>query len=187
MATKKTTPAKSAQPAAPDYTPILKDYEGAVRLLQEKKYDRAKSAFEKLLGNSTPQHIADRARLYMQTCNAKLADAPAAPKGTAEQYDAAVALMNEGSFDQARTAIEKLIKSSPEADYAHYGMAVLSCIAERPEEALRHLQKAIELNPQNRIQARNDSDFQNMADDPRFTELLYPEAMGDTASPEWRS
>jgi len=31
------------------------------------------------------------------------------------------------------------------------------------------------LNPQNRFQARNDSDFQQMADDPRFTELLYPE------------
>ena len=31
-------------------------------------------------------------------------------------------------------------------------------------------------NPRNRIQARSDSDFQDMADDPRFTELLYPEA-----------
>jgi len=25
------------------------------------------------------------------------------------------------------------------------------------------------------VQARVDNDFQNMADDPRFTELLYPE------------
>ena len=39
----------------------------------------------------------------------------------------------------------------------------------------RHLSRAIELNNQNRIQARSDSDFQDMADDPRFTELLYPE------------
>jgi hypothetical protein len=27
-----------------------------------------------------------------------------------------------------------------------------------------------------RLRARGDSDFQDMADDPRFTELLYPEA-----------
>jgi hypothetical protein len=40
---------------------------------------------------------------------------------------------------------------------------------------LGHLQQAIEINPRNRIQARADSDFQDMADDPRFTELLYPE------------
>ena len=40
---------------------------------------------------------------------------------------------------------------------------------------LEHLTEAIRLNPRNRIQARSDSDFQDMADDPRFTELLYPE------------
>jgi hypothetical protein len=40
---------------------------------------------------------------------------------------------------------------------------------------LEHLTEAIRQNPQNRIQARGDSDFQDMADDPRFTELLYPE------------
>jgi hypothetical protein len=43
------------------------------------------------------------------------------------------------------------------------------------EPCLEHLAKAIELSPRNRIQARSDSDFQDMADDPRFTELLYPE------------
>jgi hypothetical protein len=37
------------------------------------------------------------------------------------------------------------------------------------------LSRAIELNPKNRVQARVDNDFQNMVDDPRFTELLYPE------------
>jgi hypothetical protein len=31
------------------------------------------------------------------------------------------------------------------------------------------------LNAQLRFQARNDSDFQNLAEDPRFTELLYPD------------
>ena len=40
---------------------------------------------------------------------------------------------------------------------------------------LNNLARAIELNPKNRLQARVDNDFQNMVDDPRFTELLYPE------------
>jgi hypothetical protein len=43
------------------------------------------------------------------------------------------------------------------------------------EQCLEHLSAAIGINPQNRIHARVDSDFQDMADDPRFTELLYPE------------
>jgi hypothetical protein len=31
------------------------------------------------------------------------------------------------------------------------------------------------LNAALRFQARNDSDFQNLSEDPRFTELLYPD------------
>src|SRR5437899_1057612 len=44
-------------------------------------------------------------------------------------------------------------------------------------------EKAIKLNPSNRYHARNESDFQNMSDDPRFTELLYPEELEASASP----
>jgi hypothetical protein len=67
------------------------------------------------------------------------------------------------------------LKQNPKADYAVYGMAVLECLTGRVEDSLRQLGEAIRLNPANRYQARNDSDFQNLADDPRFTELLYPE------------
>ncbi len=38
------------------------------------------------------------------------------------------------------------------------------------------------MNPQLRFQARNDSDFQNLAEDPRFTELLYPDPGGELES-----
>ena len=49
------------------------------------------------------------------------------------------------------------------------------------EDALRHLDEAIRMNPAIRFQARNDSDFQNLAEDPRFTELLYPDPGADSA------
>jgi hypothetical protein len=44
------------------------------------------------------------------------------------------------------------------------------------ETCIHHLTEAIKLNTQNRFQARLDSDFDSVADDPRFTELLYPES-----------
>ena len=56
-----------------------------------------------------------------------------------------------------------------------YGLAVLDAITGQVEECLDHLSRAIEGNPRNRLQARTDTDFQSMQDDPRFTELLYPE------------
>ena len=54
----------------------------------------------------------------------------------------------------------------------------------RIEEALKHLDGAIRLNPALRFQARNDSDFQNLAEDPRFTELLYPDPGSELAVSE---
>jgi hypothetical protein len=71
--------------------------------------------------------------------------------------------------------LNKVLAEQPKADYAYYGMAVLNSITGRAQDCLTNLARAIEMNPRNRLQARTDNDFQNMADDPRFTELLYPE------------
>jgi hypothetical protein len=54
-------------------------------------------------------------------------------------------------------------------------MGVLECLTGHYEDSLKALAEAIRLNPSNRFQARNDSDFRNLMDDPRFTELIYPE------------
>jgi hypothetical protein len=40
---------------------------------------------------------------------------------------------------------------------------------------MQNLKIAIQLRPENRYHARNDEDFAFLQEDPRFTELLYPE------------
>ena len=54
----------------------------------------------------------------------------------------------------------------------------------RNADYLKRLDEALRLNAQLRFQARNDSDFHNLAEDPRFTELLYPDPAADLTSPE---
>ena len=68
-----------------------------------------------------------------------------------------------------------ILQQNDKADYAFYGLAVLASMTGDSHTCLEHLTEAIRQNPRNRIQARADSDFQDMTDDPRFTELLYPE------------
>jgi hypothetical protein len=51
----------------------------------------------------------------------------------------------------------------------------LYCLTGHVEESLKTLHEAIQVSPALRFQARNDTDFQNLAEDPRFTELLYPD------------
>jgi predicted Zn-dependent protease len=124
------------------------------------------------------RELADRAMLHMNTAKQNLAKTTTSFGSPEEHYDYAVALMNSSDYEGARNHLEQILKKTPKADYAIYGLSVLDCLEGKVEDALRRLDQAIKMNPQNRVQARNDIDFKNLADDPRFTELLYPEPEG---------
>jgi tetratricopeptide (TPR) repeat protein len=158
----------------PGFAQAVQNYEAAVKAMQEHKFEKAKGLLEKILA-AGQRELMDRARVHLNLCNQQLAGSTTSFKTNEEHFDYAVSLMNGGQFDQARVHMEKILKSNPKADFAYYGIAVVDCLTGQVEGSLKNLGEAIRLNPQNRFQARNDSDFQNMADDPRFTELLYPE------------
>jgi tetratricopeptide (TPR) repeat protein len=156
------------------FAQTLQGYEQAVRLMQAQKYDKAKTLFEKVL-DSDISELRDRSKVHINICSQKLDPTQTEFQSPEEHYDFAVSLMNLGDFVTAREHLENLSSQRPTLDFVWYGLAVLECLTGRTAESLQHLDEAIRLNPGNRFQARNDSDFRNMADDPRFTELLYPE------------
>ncbi|MFB3918157.1 MAG: hypothetical protein ACE14M_15620 [Terriglobales bacterium] len=176
--------AASSRKSTPDpsYTQAVQNYQDGLRALQERKFERAKSLFQKVVASSSKE-LADRAAVHLNTCNQHLQPGSTSFKTPEEHYDYAVSLINVGEYLEAREHLEKILKQAPNADYAFYGMAVLDCLTSHFESSLRHLSEAIRLNPANRYQARNDSDFRNLADDPRFTELLYPESGAEVNLP----
>jgi tetratricopeptide (TPR) repeat protein len=161
---------------APDSSHLqsLSQFQSAVQFMQEGKFERARVLFEKLMHDGTPE-LLERSRVYLAVCSRHAKKEGLEFATPEEQYDYAISLLNTGNYEDARDQFDGLLQSNPDADYAHYGLAVLNSITGQAEECLDHLARAISLNPQNRIQARSDSDFNDMADDPRFTELLYPE------------
>jgi tetratricopeptide (TPR) repeat protein len=152
----------------------LADYEAAVRLMQEGKFEKARTAFERLLAAGAG-NLSDRIRMYINASNAQLSRSKTSFISHEEHYDYAVSLLNDGHYEDAREQFQEILKQNGEADYAFYGLAVLASMTGDSHTCLEHLTEAIRRNPRNRIQARSDSDFQDMSDDPRFTELLYPE------------
>ena len=154
----------------------MQAYQTGVQLMQEGKFEKARAMFEKIASGGPPE-ILERARVYLSVCERKVKPAPLAFNSSEEQYDYAISQLNTGDYEEARDHFETILRNSPFADYAFYGIAVLESMTGQIEECLEHLTRAIELNPRNRIQARSDSDFQDMVDDPRFTELLYPEIL----------
>jgi tetratricopeptide (TPR) repeat protein len=167
--------AKKSLADDPRYTQALQSYEAGLRAMQEHKFDKAKPYFQKVVA-APSRELADRAAVHLNTCNQHLERSSATQfKTTEEHYDYAVSLMNVGDYVTAREHLDKLLKQAPKADYVIYGLAALDCLTGHVEDSLRRLDEALRLSPQLRFQARNDSDFQNLAEDPRFTELLYPD------------
>jgi tetratricopeptide (TPR) repeat protein len=153
----------------------LQHYQNALQLLQQGKFDKALVAFEKLV-NGAPSQLCERSRVYIVACQRELARAQLSFASPEEQYDYAVSLLNLDFYEEAREQFQAILGSHPSADYALYGLAVLDAITGQVEECLDHLSRAIASNARHRLQARTDSDFHAVQDDPRFTELLYPEA-----------
>jgi len=154
--------------------PAFTHYQSAVQLLQQGKFEKALAAFEKLMHDAPPE-ISERCRMYVQTCQRQLEKPKLTFLTPEEHYDYAISQLNTGYYDEAREQFERILATFPDTDFAYYGLAVLDSITGRTQDCLKNLTRAIEMNPRNRLQARADNDFQSMVDDPRFTELLYPE------------
>lgn len=156
----------------------LKLYDEALALFHQQKFAKAKQELEKVLQGPSKE-LADRARMHLKIAEQRMKPAHEQnPRSAEDYYQRGVAMMNLGRWDDARENLDKARKAAPKADHIHYALAALDCLTGEAESAIKNLKAAIELRAANRYHARNDEDFAFLQEDPRFTELLYPERDG---------
>lgn len=156
----------------------LNAYEEGLRNFQQQKFPRAKQMFERVVEGPNKE-LGDRARVHLRICAQRLLPVSEPSLKTAEDhYNQAIAMMNLGRWDDAREHLDRARKAAPKADHIVYAMAALDCLTGEAESSMENLKIAIQLRPENRYRARNDEDFAFLQEDPRFTELLYPEREG---------
>ena len=167
----------------PRHTQAVQSYESGLRALQDHKFEKAKGHLQKVLAGPN-KSLVDRAQVHILTCDKHLETSSLQFKTAEEHYDYAVSLINTGDYVTAREHLDKLLKQNPKAEFVLYGLAALHCLTGHVEESLKTLNEAIQAKPSLRFQARNDGDFQNLAEDPRFTELLYPDPGAEESEPQ---
>jgi tetratricopeptide (TPR) repeat protein len=152
----------------------LDKFTSGLELMNQGQFARARTIFEKLTDHPA-REIGERSRVYLNICRQRLARPAVNLKSIDELYDYAVSLANEGQPEQAEEHLRKALKINPNADFLYYALAATFALRNDVEGTLEYLDKAIQMNSRNRYQAQNDPDFENMFEDPRFTELIYPE------------
>jgi tetratricopeptide (TPR) repeat protein len=153
----------------------MKIYDEALALFHQQKFQRAKQELEKVLEGPSKE-LADRARMHVKIAEQRMKPSQEQnPKSADEHYQRGVTMMNLGRWDDARESLDKARKLAAKADHIVYALAALDCLTGEADAAMANLKIAISLNSANRYHARNDEDFAFLQEDPRFTELLYPE------------
>src|SRR5215469_12112939 len=58
----------------PGFAQAVQNYEGAIKAMQEHKFEKAKALLEKIIAGGTKE-LMDRARVHLNLCNQQLAGA----------------------------------------------------------------------------------------------------------------
>ncbi|MFQ5930471.1 MAG: hypothetical protein ACE5MK_12310 [Acidobacteriota bacterium] len=65
--------------------------------------------------------------------------------------------------------------SKKKNDHIYYALAATELSTGNIDNALKYLKKAIEIKEENRFFAYNDPDFERLATNQKFRELIHPE------------
>jgi tetratricopeptide (TPR) repeat protein len=152
----------------------LRHFEAGMKFFHARKFTEARESL--LLAAEGPERdVGHRAQVHATMCEQRLQQ-PAVNLRTAEEhYNYGVALLNTRKTDDARTHLNRALEMAPESDYIHYALALAHAMSGEPAGAVEHLKRAIELEPKNRLMARQDTDFGPISGQPTFQALLYPE------------
>jgi tetratricopeptide (TPR) repeat protein len=78
-------------------------------------------------------------------------------------------------FEKAKEILREVAEEHPDSGGVIYNLACAECLSGETDEALEHLQRALELDPKLIEIARTDSDFDAIRDRDEFTSLLAGE------------
>lgn len=158
----------------PSGTRQLSSFEAGMRFFHARKFKEAREQFVDA-ATGPERDVAQRARLHTSMCDHRLQQATVSLGSAEEYYNYGIALINARNVVEARIHLEKALQIEPGADHIHYALALAQALSGDVTNAYDNLRRAIELEPRNRILARQDADFGPLAHQPPFDALLYPE------------
>jgi tetratricopeptide (TPR) repeat protein len=155
----------------------LAAFETAMKFFHTRKFREARDAF--LQAREGPQRdIAQRADLHARMCERRLEQETVALQSPEDHYNYAIALINTRQVAGAQEHLEKALALSPDSDHVLYALALVRALSGDVHGSVEYLRRAIEIDPRNRIAARQDTDFAPFVNQPPLDSLLYPEKRG---------
>ena len=156
----------------------LQIFDRAMKLFRNQDFRGARELFQRAAEGSL-REVAHNARLHVMMCNRRLEKPEIQLRSTEDFYNAGVERLNARDYESARRNFQQAIdltrKDGDLADHVYYAMAACQMLSGDSRGAYENLRRAIEIEPRNRVAARQDPDFAGAAQQAVLQSLLHPE------------
>jgi len=160
----------------------LEFYERALKTLQRRNFRLAATRFEMVIRNFPVEYeLHERSRRYLDACQRHLIPIHA-PETIEERVYAATLALNSGSGQEALQLLNTALTEAPDNEHIHYMLAIAHTATEDKSAAVTHLHRAIELNPDNRLLAQHEPNFEALHDHETFQQMLASTPNGEDES-----
>lgn len=170
------TGGKAASEAPPSATEPsqMQSFEEGMRLFHARQFQQARESFMPAM-RGPDRAVAHRAGLQVRMCERRLESRGLVLNTPEEHYNYAVTLINSRDLAAAQKHLRAALDANPTADHVLYALAACQSLGGDLQQAYENLKRAIDLQPRNRLAARQDPDFAAMAEHQAFARLLYPD------------
>jgi len=154
------------------YAKAVALYEKGLKALQRKHYATAAGIFRQVLQVPEERELHERARLYLNVCERESGPKAKVPRTVDDRIFAATLALNRRDFDEALMLLRSAAASRPTDDHVQYMLALALASTDDAEATAAHLKKAIALNPDNRLQAEQEADFESFRDSAPYLDAV---------------
>ena len=148
-------------------------YERGLQALQAKRYREAADTLKRVIAEFPEEiELHERAQLYIRVCARHLAPPDATPQTPEEQVYAATIALNTGAFDRAVSLLTAALQQQADNDAAEYMLGVALATKGDQQGAMRHLARALELNPECRDSLRKEPELEALRETAELQALL---------------
>jgi tetratricopeptide (TPR) repeat protein len=152
----------------------MESFQEGIHLFHARQFQEARELFL-AAASGADRAVAHRAELHARMCEHRIESPGVVLETPEDHYNYAVTLINSRDLAGAQMHLRAALEADSAADHVLYALAACQGLAGDLSGAYENLKRAIDLQPRNRLAARQDPDFAAIADQPIFSRLLYPD------------
>ena len=151
----------------------LVQLEKGIESIYRKDFKKALTELQSLIEKyPNESDITSRARSYLDICRRGEARQKKTSATHTQTYALGVLEHNSANYDKAITYFQQSLEKYPRADYIYYSLAASMALKGNISAAIENLRKAVDLNTDSRVHAKNDPDFAVLEESKEFQDLI---------------